>query len=80
MDSHGQKSELSHHAMSNDTISQPICLICFETSYTAENKLFKPCLCKGTAQHVHIQCLETCGETLLPTIITSVVHAFITIA
>lgn len=34
------------------------CRICFENEETPDNKFIQPCLCKGTSQYVHRNCLQ----------------------
>eukprot|EP01063_Lacrimia_lanifica_P024496 TRINITY_DN32393_c0_g1_i1.p1 TRINITY_DN32393_c0_g1~~TRINITY_DN32393_c0_g1_i1.p1 ORF type:complete len:407 (+),score=101.30 TRINITY_DN32393_c0_g1_i1:69-1289(+) len=37
----------------------PCCRLCFDSEETVETgKLFSPCLCAGTMQHIHVQCLN----------------------
>ena len=36
----------------------PCCRICFDSTETPGDPLFRPCLCKGTQQWVHMSCLD----------------------
>lgn len=38
--------------------AQKECRICFDSEETPENKLFRPCLCRGTQAFVHEECLN----------------------
>lgn len=57
---------------------EPTCRICFDTSDTSQNPLFRPCHCRGTSQWVHVECLDTWRRTSvvrwLPSALTRAAH------
>jgi hypothetical protein len=46
-----------------DAPEEPCCRICFDSTDSRENPLFRPCLCKGTSAWVHMECLDTWRKT-----------------
>ena len=43
--------------------SDRCCRICFSSEETISNRLFRPCLCRGSMRYVHMECLDTWRQT-----------------
>ena len=46
-----------------EEVDEPTCRICFDTTNSPANPLFRPCACKGTMGFVHVDCLERWRQT-----------------
>ena len=49
---------LNNEKPPNTLLQTPVCRICLESNNSQEDKLIKPCACKGSASTVHEQCIE----------------------
>lgn len=48
-----------------NSMSKPLCRICYITSSDMENPLISPCKCNGTMKYIHYKCLKHCIEVNL---------------
>ena len=48
-----------------NSVSKPLCRICYITSSDMENPLISPCKCNGTMKYIHYKCLKHCIEVNL---------------
>lgn len=53
-----EKIDEGERTVEESTEEESICRICFEGGSFPDNKLFSPCLCKGSMKFVHVKCLD----------------------
>ncbi len=44
-------------------VDAPLCYICYDGDYCADNPLVAPCQCRGDTQYAHVYCLKTWYRT-----------------
>ena len=48
-----------------NSVSKPLCRICYLTNSDMENPLISPCKCNGSMKYIHYKCLKHCIEVNL---------------
>lgn len=51
-------SAMCQSGVSQHSVNERCCRICFDSSYSSANPLFNVCLCSGSVKYVHLECLR----------------------